>query len=200
MGSISISKSNSKMGEIPSVSLPSKITCRECECWIKCYGGRLERIRPSVRKAYERNLEILNSDPVTYWREVEASIMLSRFFRFHVSGDIPDMNYLEHMVDIAERNPHCKILCFTKKYELVNEFIADNWALPDNLLVIFSAWDNLEMQNLYNLPVAYVRYRDGHTSAPATAIECNGDCAECATTDGGCWVLQPGEAVVFDEH
>lgn len=200
MASISISKSNSKMGQIPSVSLPAVITCRECDCHQKCYARKLERLRPAVRNAYRHNLEVLQNDPDTYWREVEAAIMLTRFFRFHVSGDIPDNKYFDRMVEVAERNQHCQILCFTKKYEIVNDYIADNWAIPDNLRVIFSAWDNLPVDNPHNLPVAYVRFRDGHTDAPEKAINCGGNCSECASTDGGCWTLEVGEAVVFDEH
>ena len=188
------------MGSIPSVSLPSIVTCRRCDCHQKCYAQKLERLRPAVRNAYRRNLEILISDPATYWREVEASIMMSRFFRFHVSGDIPNEEYLNKMVEVAERNTHCQILCFTKRYELVNNYISDNCGLPDNLHLIFSAWDNLKMSNLYNLPVAYVRFRDGHTDAPTSAYSCSGNCTECARTDEGCWTLGIGEAVVFDEH
>ena len=197
MGTISISSSNTKMGNIPSVSLPAVVTCRKCDCHKKCYARKLERLRPSVRNAYKRNLDILTSDPDTYWREVEASIMMSRFFRFHVSGDIPDSTYFDKMAEIAERNHHCQILCFTKKYEIINEHISDNWALPENMHVIFSAWDNLQMVNPFNLPVAYVRYRDGHTEAPDGAYACSGNCSECARTDGGCWSLKEGESVVF---
>lgn len=200
MASVSISKSNSKMGSIPSVSLPSVVTCRECDCHKKCYARKLERLRPAVRNAYKRNLDILTSDPDTYWREVEASIMMSRFFRFHVSGDIPDAAYFDKMTEIAERNQHCQILCFTKKYEIVNNYISDSWALPENMHLVFSAWDNLPLDNPYELPVAYVRFRDGHTDAPEGAIDCSGNCTECATTDGGCWSLQKGESVVFNEH
>lgn len=116
---VSISRGNSKLGAIPSVSLPAGTTCRtDCECSRKCYAKKLERLRPSVRDAYRRNYELLKKHPDTYWREVEASIMMSRFFRFHVSGDIIDGEYLQHMVAIANRNPHCEILCFTKKYSM----------------------------------------------------------------------------------
>ena len=200
MRSVSISNGNSKMGGIPSVSLPSITTCRPCECREKCYARKLERLRPSVRNAYKRNLDILNSDPNTFWREVEASIMLSRFFRFHVSGDIPNFHYLQNMILIAERNPHCQILCFTKKYEMVNKWCAEHEVLPFNLHIIFSAWDNLKMENPYYFPSAYVRYKDGHTDAPDDAYICYGNCSECIMTDGGCWALKKGESVVFDEH
>lgn len=200
MSVLSISKGNSKMGSIQSISLPSVVTCRSCDCQKKCYARKLERLRPSVAKAYQRNLDVLQSDPDTYWREVEASIMMSRFFRFHVSGDIPDLNYLEHMVDISDRNKHCQILCFTKKYEIVNGFIESGGEIPVNLHIIFSAWVGLNMVNPFSFPEAHVRYRDGSTTAKESAVECGGNCTECATTDGGCWILKNGEQVIFDEH
>lgn len=198
---VKISNGNAKMGAIPSVSLPAGVTCRsDCECSKKCYAKRLERMRPSVRQAYKHNYDLLNSDPNTYWREVEASIMMSRFFRFHVSGDIPDATYFERMVDIARTNTHCEILCFTKKYDIVNSHINIIGKLPKNLHIIFSGWHDIEMVNPYNLPEAHVRYRDGSTTAREDAKLCGGNCTECAITDGGCWTAKHGEQVVFNEH
>ena len=126
--------------------------------------------------------------------------MMSRFFRFHVSGDIVDKAYLEKMVEIVERNPHCEVLCFTKKYELVNDYLANHNALPPNLHLIMSAWVGLKMDNPYRLPEAHVRYRDGTTTAGILAKACGGNCSECAITDEGCWTLKLGEQVVFNEH
>jgi len=222
MGELSISKGNSKLGSIQSISLPSGLTCRECKCQSKCYARKIARLRPTVAKAYQHNYEILQSNPEVYWREVEAAIMLSRYFRFHVSGDIPNVNYLIKMVEIAKRNPHCEILCFTKKYEIVNDYIIDSYIasidgtsihpqlynmwmiaeriIPKNIHIIFSAWVDLEMVNPFSLPEAHVRYRDGSTTARDGAKECGGNCTECATTDDGCWILKHGEQVIFDEH
>ncbi len=200
MSEVSISSANKKMGKISSVSLPSVVTCRKCACQQKCYARKLERLRPAVAAAYKRNLDVLQSDPDTYWREVEAAIMLSRFFRFHVSGDIPDITYLIRMVDVAQRNQHCQILCFTKKYELVNDYLSGGAVLPSNLHMILSAWTGLEMQNPFLLPEAHVRYRDGSTTARDDAKLCGGNCTECACTDDGCWTLQRGEQVIFNEH
>lgn len=200
MSTVKISKGNSKLGAIPSVSLPSIKTCRQCACREKCYAQKLERLRPAVRNAYQHNLEVLLKEPETYWREVEASVMMSRFFRFHVSGDIPNAEYLANMVAVAGRNSHCEILCFTKRYELVNEFIEKNGELPSNLHMIFSGWIGLNLVNPFSLPEAHVRYRDGSTTACDDAVECGGNCTECALTDGGCWNLQKGQQVVFNEH
>lgn len=200
MSEVSISSANKKMGKITSVSLPSVVTCRKCDCQKKCYARKLERLRPTVAAAYQRNMDILQNDPDTYWREVEAAIMLSRFFRFHVSGDIPNSPYLIRMVGVAQRNKHCQILCFTKKYELVNDYLSGGGTFPENLHMILSAWAGLEMQNPFLLPEAHVRYRDGSTTARADAKDCGGNCSNCACTDDGCWILQKGEQVVFNEH
>lgn len=198
---IKISSGNSKMGNIPSVSLPAGETCRnDCKCGEKCYAKRLERLRPTVRNAYKHNYDILKNNPDIYWREVEAQIMMSRFFRFHVSGDIPDDTYLLNMVDISERNEHCNILCFTKKYDIINNYLKSGRKFPDNLHIILSGWVGLKMLNPFNLPEAHVRYRNGETTANDTAKECSGNCAECLLTDGNCWSLKKGEQVVFNEH
>lgn len=209
---VSISQGNSKLGEIKSVSLPRSKTCRhDCGCFGSdyCYVAKLERLYPSVNKAYQRNYEIYMNDPETYWREVEASIMMSRFFRFHVSGDIVDDAYFSKIVEIAKRNKHCEILIFTKKFDIVNRYTKEALLrdpsgtfgdIPPNLHILFSAWDGLEMDNPYEFPEAHVRYRDGHTTASEGALDCGGNCTHCAITDGGCWALGRGQQVVINQH
>lgn len=190
------------MGNVSSVSLPAGITCdMNAPCWKlkKCYADRMERYRRNVREAYMTNYQLLRNEPNTYWREVEATIMVSRFFRFHVSGDIPDRDYLEHIVDIADRNSHCQILCFTKKYSLVNEFLDDGGIIPDNLHLILSIWRDFPFDNPYKLPEAHVRYKDGCCTT-TNGKQCGGNCSNCAITDEGCWTLKRGESIVFDEH
>ena len=104
------------------------------------------------------------------------------------------------MVDVIYRNPHCEVLCFTKKFDIVNKAIASGLNLPPNLHLLFSGWNGLKMDNPYSLPEAHVRYRDGTTTAKPDAILCGGNCTECAQTSGGCWSLAPGQQVVFMEH
>lgn len=199
MQHVHISTGNSKMGPIKSVSLPAVVTCRNCECQKKCYARRIERRRRNVAKCYAENLALLRTSPETYWREVEAAVMTSRFFRFHVSGDIPDVDYASHLLDVARRNPHCEILCFTKRYAVINQLATPKTA-PPNLHLIFSGWPGLPMENPHGFPEAHVRFRDGTTTAGKDAIPCGGNCTECALTCGGCWSLRPGQQVVFNEH
>ena len=90
---VCISKSNIKLGMIPSVSLPPIVTCspNACKfCGKKCYARKMCKLRRSVNESYENNLDILLNDKEKFWREVSGSIALTTYFRFFVSGDIYD--------------------------------------------------------------------------------------------------------------
>lgn len=197
---VHISTGNKKMGQIPSVSLPAVSTCRTCRCNAKCYAKRIERIRPNVAKAYQENFDLYLHNPQQYWREIEAHIMLTQYFRFHVGGDIVNYAYLLEMIRIAKNHPHCQILCFTKKDYLVNMYVRDYGYPPSNLKIIFSAWEGFIPRNPYHFPEAHVIYRDGSTTAPDGAMTCEGNCVECAIHNDGCWTLQKGQAIKFHEH
>ena len=195
---ISISKGNTKMGFIPSVSLPPVVTCANCcTCAKKCYAAKLCRIYPGVRKAYQKNLDILKNDMDDYFLQVKAAAMLSKYFRFHVSGDIPDMNYLDCMVKLAQDLPGTTFLAFTKQYNFINNYLqyAD---IPSNLKIIFSAWPGMPMENPYNMPVAHVIFRGSDPAADWKI--CGGNCSECACRGVGCWELKNGEHIAFYEH
>ena len=128
---VCISKGNSKLGEIKSVSLPSGLTCINCGCNKKCYAKKIERLRPNVRNSYIRNLNILEEDPQTYWREVEAAIMTSRFFRFHVSGDIADEDAVA---------PEERYLVYFARFAFDQ---LSGWEPETNLVpLIFNKWKN----------------------------------------------------------
>ena len=199
---VSISRGNIKMGMIPSVSLPPVVTCapEACKyCGKKCYAKKICKLRPSVKDSYERNLDILLNDKAKFWREVNAAVAITSFFRFHVAGDILNAEYLENMVAIAKTNKHCQILCFTKKYTLVNSYL-EKHRLPKNLHLVFSVWKGLDCFNPYNLPEAHVFYKDGTTTASDGAKYCSGNCTDCAVENKNCWTLQKGEQIIFKEH
>lgn len=195
---VSISKGNSKMDFIPSVSLPPIVTCAQgCTCAKKCYAAKLCRIYANTRKAYARNLDILKNDMDNYFTQVKAAAMVSKYFRFHVSGDIPDMNYLDRMVKLAKELPGTTFLAFTKQYNFINNFL-QYAQIPNNLKIIFSAWPGMPMENPHNLPVAHVIFKG---SEPADNWKiCGGNCSECACRGVGCWELKKGENIAFYEH
>lgn len=196
---VSISSSNRKMGAIPSVSLPPVVTCpRGVPCAAKCYAAKLCRFRPTVREAYARNLEILRADSTEYWRQVRLAASMTRYFRFHVSGDIIGADYFAEMVATAEALPGTEFLAFTKNYPVVNAWIAERGQLPCNLHLIFSEWGGAELPNPHGLPTAAVIFK-GEEPRDGWKV-CGGNCAECACRGVGCRDLKPGETIAFYEH
>lgn len=196
---ISISAGNSKMGAIPSVSLPPVITCPSgCPCSKKCYAAKLCRIYPTVKKAYQNNLELWKTAPSEYWRQISNHAKTARYFRFHVSGDIPSRNYFLHMIVCADDNPDTNFLVFTKQYDIVNDYIETFGKIPQNLKIIFSEWEGMETPNPHNLPTARVIFK-GQQPAPDAKI-CGGNCSDCACQGVGCWELKNGETIHFYEH
>lgn len=190
---------NKKMGDIPSVSLPPVITCKNCEsCAKKCYAAKLCRIYPSVKKSYDNNLAILKEDRDSYFAQIELTATFNRFFRYHVSGDIIDSDYLDRMCKVARKCKGTAFLAFTKNYEDVNAYF-NNHKKPRNLQIIFSLpFDGSRIENPHNLPTAGVILK-GQEPARNWKI-CGGNCMECASCGIGCWELKKGETIAFYEH
>lgn len=198
---VRISDRNSKMGAIASVSLLPFMTCPGiCSgtCGEKCYAAKLANMRPTVLNAYAINTAIALRRPESYWAQVDAACKGVRFFRFHVSGDIINAEYFSHMVQVAENNPHCEILAFTKRYDAVNAWISENGQLPANLHVLFSGWTNLEPVNPHKLPETNVIPR-GETAAEGWKM-CGGNCFDCAISGAGCWSAGRGDVIAFNMH
>lgn len=196
---VSISTGNRKMGAIPSVSLPPIITCpKDAPCAKKCYAAKLTRIYPSVRKAYQNNLDILNDNWPEYWRQVREEVAMVKYFRFHVAGDIPNAGYLKEMVITALKNPGTQILAFTKQYDIVNHYIDVFGDLPQNLHIILSEWGDQRPENPHQLPTSAVIFKN---TVPADNWKiCGGNCTACACQGVGCWELKKGETIAFYEH
>ena len=196
---ISISTGNRKMGAIPSVSLPPIVTCPAgCPCAKKCYAAKLCRIYPTVKKAYQNNLDILNTNINNYFDQIKTAAQTTKFFRWHVSGDIPFAGYFKMMCITARQCPDTMFLAFTKQYDIVNHYIDAFGGIPKNLKIIFSEWGDQKPNNPHNLPTAAVIFK-GTEPAPDWKI-CGGNCTECACRGVGCWEMQPGDTIAFYEH
>lgn len=204
---VTISRHNSALASIPSINLPAVITCRpDAPCAKLCYACKGNFRFGNVQRSMLDNLYIYRNDPDLYEQSVYVAASMSRYFRRHSSGDIIDMDYLKMMVRIAKRLPATRFLAFTKKFELVNEWLQHNKCLPENLVIVFSAWDkDFQVPNPYNMPVAYVLLRRDETpEIPSHAKECmkasKATCAQCVAQSGGCWAMKPGDAVYFKQH
>ena len=196
---VSISKGNAKMGAIPSVSLPSCVTCNPgAPCFKECYARRIEYRYKESRNAYARNYDIYQNNPAAYWLQIRAAAIMTRYFRYHVSGDIPNAGYFAEMIKTAEMLPGTNFLAFTKQYNIVNEYLNGGGKIPKNLKVIFSNWGAWKCDNPHLLPVCEVIFKDD-TPAKNWKI-CGGNCTECACRGIGCWELKKGDTIAIYKH
>ena len=194
-------KGNSKTGEaVPSVSLIPVYNCTNCaQCSGLCYDLRNDCCYPGCRDKRAVNAAILEADPERYFKEINKGVKTYRFFRWHIGGDIVSDYYFRKMIWIAEENPNCEFLAFTKSFDIVNNYLDKN-ELPKNFHLIFSAWVGMEMDNRHNLPTSNPLFFDGSTTAHDGAVYCSGNCTDCAKAGEGCWVMKKGDEVIFPAH
>ena len=197
-----IANGNRKTGAaVPSVSLIPIFNCRNCSvCQDKCYDLRNDCCYPGCADRRAMNAAILKMDRAKYFREINDAVKGFRFFRWHIGGDIVDEDYLFWMTLIASANQHCKFLCFTKSFDIVNNYMMNGGFLPDNLQIIFSNWVGQKENNPFNFPTSNPLFLDGTTTAHDGAYWCSGNCTECAKENAKCWSLKPGEEVIFPIH
>lgn len=197
-----ISSGNSKTGfAVPSVSLIPVKDCGNCAtCSRLCYDLRNDLWRPSVQVTRAQNSALAHNAIDRYFFEIKQACKAFRFFRWHIGGDILNAAYLAGVLDVALYNPHCTFLIFTKRYDLINAYVANGGEVPANLQIIFSDWPGANMVNPYNFPTSSPVFADGSTAAPANAIDCPGDCSNCAVMGSGCWTLKRGQGVIFAAH
>lgn len=200
-----ISITNSKLGgKIPSINLPPLITCvKDAPCSKLCYARKGNWTYNNVKSSMLKNLEDYKASPQNYFDFIinwlNSDDVVYKFFRWHSSGDIVDLVYLLGMIRVAKSCPQTKFLAFTKKFNIVNTYLSIYNELPQNLKIVYSAWNkDFKVENPYNLPITYVRFKkqEENPSIPEFSIPCVGKCYECKA----CWTLQNGQSVVFDQH
>lgn len=202
---ISINNGNSKTGiGCLTLSMPT-LTCREdAPCRKNCYCMKGNQKYPSVCGAYHRNWRLWNENPKNFEEQLFYRLKWSgiSLFRWHDAGEIPSTEYLAMMFRMAEAHPQISFLAYTKKYELVNEFLDEGNKIPKNLTIRFSMWDkDWEVYNPYNLPIAFINFNDKslNPEIPKNAFVCPGT---GETTCSCCRICfnKKVKAVVFHQH
>lgn len=197
---------NSKVSEyVAVVNMPAGFTCpADAPCKSGCYALKGRYSFSNVNLPAWRNLYFFNSDPVGFFKTIQAELQEAddlrpwRWFRWHESGDIVNYDYFCGMIETARLFKRINFMCYTKKYDIVNRWIAENGKLPANMTVIFSIWGHYGIGcNPYNLPCSYVQGIGGEECIPTTAHECNGGCKNCGFK---CWTLKKRQSVVFHKH
>lgn len=191
---IHISRGNSKLGKIPSFSFPPGITCRlDAPCLQDCYALKAWRLYSQTRDALNRNLRLYYENSLNVLNQLLHYIWKNKpkYFRFFVSGDLPDKGFYGNIKLIASLNDNTQFLMFTKKYDIPLSEHTD--APPKNLSVILSAWKDLQPPSQSLFRVAYMD--DGTLPKIPNAVYCSGSCITCKDC------FSPGKKnVIFKKH
>ena len=200
-----VSGGNKKIGRVLNVSLAPIKTCANCSgCLHFCYDIKACIAYPSCFRARVKNTVLALEHPELYYSGIIKRIAgadkanrRAKVFRWHVSGDIPNMDYFDNMVRIAEMFPGWTFWTYTKNYILVNAWIAEHGrdALPKNLVIMFSEWAGMPMINPYGMPEFRCAMRP--EDKPAGAHVCPGNCDICIKMHRGCLA---GETTWVDLH
>lgn len=194
-----VTNGNTKLGRaISNINLPAVITCRKgAPCFKGCYALKGHFMYQNVKNCMQKNLDAYLANHKKYFDSIAEQTALSKYVRWHSSGDIVDADYFEGMCKVARKNKETHYLCFTKKYEIVNDFLRNGKRIPKNLSIVFSAWSDWVPENPYNLPMTWVYGKDfNNDMIPTDAIPCAGKCYECQA----CWSLRKGQNVFFKKH
>ncbi len=216
---ISVSTCNTKMGKVHNISLPPNRTCDGRPCAELCYAQKAYQSYPPTRRAWDRNFQSWERDPMAYFEQLVAHLASHnvRRFRWHVAGDIPHPAYYRGMCLVADIHPEVDFLAFTKDER---SFRAPR---PQNLNLVFSMWPGL----LPDITLTRARsLADWKTELEAygalawmipepglvppdseyqqacnmalgiEALQCQGRCDACFM----CWYLRQEMAVAFHQH
>lgn len=185
-----ISAGNRKIGRVLNVSLPPILSCANCSgCSRLCYDIKACLQYPAtVIDARMRNYTILLRDRDEYFRRIEEKISRRRknkFFRWHVAGDIIDLDYFDRMVGIAARHPDFVFWTYTKNYAVVNAWCEEHGKenIPANFSIMFSEWRGMPMDNPHGFAEFRVVFKD---ETPPTGFYCPGNCDICKESGRGC--------------
>jgi hypothetical protein len=123
-----VSPKNTKLGNIPSFSLPSITSCPGAtkECKKVCYAAKIERVYKNAAKAYEINMNAINDKNFIVSLAEEITKLVTKkknaptTFRWHVSGDIKDIKYLNSMQQVMTKFPEVTFYAYTRNWSLPN--------------------------------------------------------------------------------
>lgn len=196
-----ITTHNTKLGgSIAQLNMPKGISCRaDAPCSKGCYCGKGKMVMPSVIKGQTTRYELYLANPKAFFKRIssELDMIPFKYFRWHSAGDIVDEQYLDLMCKLARQHKATHFLCFTKKYEMVNEYL-NHHKKPSNLVLCLSNWGDWRVENPHNLPESFVDFGKGNGDIPEFAYECPGHCYECPGTH--CFHMRYGDSVMFHKH
>lgn len=198
---VSISDGNVKIGHCKNVSSLPVYSCRHlCGRCVKfCYDIKACIQYKNVINARVKNFVIFKRNREKFFSDIAdalSHVKAHKFFRYHVGGEIIDIDELYRLVKLAKQFPDFKMWTYTKNYNVVN-FYCDIYgkdSIPENLQIMFSEWKGTPVINPYNFPVFACRFPD---EKPPFEYKCPGNCDICKANGRGCI---NGESTYTDLH
>lgn len=231
---LSISKGNRKIGKIFTVNLlpgdepisnktkgvltDIKGTCSGCcdGCKNACYALRDSKFHSNtIIPANGKNTLFWRKYPDQYFQQIKNYLSNShrkiKVFRYHSSGEIENYDYLLRMVEVAKEIPSVHFYFYTKRFNLLEKYLKEYKAFPDNLVCNVSVWhkNNLDYKldglnqfiyddgdepELANIP--HCRAVSKPTKPGGKGKETGVTCDKC----GLCWRKNDGHKVAVYNH
>lgn len=190
---ISLVKGNSKLGKgvyafnlLPgaeplSTKTKGKLTdirgtcggcCDGCENY--CYAVRDAKLyHNTVIPSVAKNTLIMRNDMDGCFKQLKEQLVSKKanILRYHSSGEIETYDQLLHMVRLATEMPQVKFYFYTKRFNILENYLKRNDKLPDNLVANVSEWKgNTKGYKLDGLNV--FMYDDGTDQRMKSIVHC----------------------------
>lgn len=166
-------------------------TCDGCckDCKHDCYAMKAQIRYSSMSnlKTWNDNTILAKENPKKFFEELADYLdreMVSAV-RYHAMGEIPSIEYLQYMFDIAEKYKDIQFYTYTKRFKWLEE-VCEKRLKPTNLVINVSIWHK-NYDNPYRFPEFI--YDDGTEEDVAKlphcpAVDRNGHetgitCAQC---------------------
>ena len=177
MKKLHISPGNTKLGPIPSFSLPPLETCPGSTglCRKACYAKITYRLYKHTRACWENNLALIKANNWTEAMVHNIYVTASRYFRIHIGGDFFSQEYLDGWIEVCKVFPEIQFLAFTKSFQL------DYSAAPDNLNIVWSVFPDTDLDSIPPGPKA-ITLIPGHTYPAGllcSTVQSSGLCTAC---------------------
>lgn len=145
-------------------------------------------------KKYQNNIEpvqharLVSITDALWVDAIVVSIGADKYFRWHDSGDIQNIEHLEKIAAVARATPNCQHWLPTREYGIVSAFTAQ-FDIPKNLIIRLSAMftDKGVVVPASLKGIAGIAVSNVHSVKPigtaCSAPQQNGECRECRA----CW-------------
>jgi hypothetical protein len=135
------SKMPGKAYSIPAIRCQtgSKLAKVKGSVCFECYALKGMYRFGNVQSALEKRYQSLADKRWVNSMALLISNQSKDFFRWHDSGDLQDVNHLKKIVEVCKLTPNTKHWLPTREYKIVESYINQFGAIPENLCIRLSA-------------------------------------------------------------